>query len=323
VTARSQKPEVFGVPRRTRREKVREVGALPNVIVIGVSKCGTSALHYCLDLHPEISMSHPKELNFFIDEVQVDGQVSISSPSEREELERAPRNWSRGPGWYRRHFSSNAPVRGESSPRYSEPWFAGVPERMAATLPDAKLILMVRDPLERMLSHHAHLRAAGREQRDVAEAFAAANNLYLVLSRYYRQLERFLEHYRSSKILVVAQEDLQRRPAETMRSVYGFLGVDDTFSSPKLSRQRHRTSAKGRRFRAARRLIRLPGMRMAYRLPEEVKWGLERLVSRRESGREASTPLDEELRASLVAQLAPDAARFRRYTGREFAEWSV
>ena len=60
------------------------VGALPNLIVIGAQKCGTSGLHYYLSLHPEISMSRPKELNFFIEE----------------------RNWPRGVDWYRRHFDA-------------------------------------------------------------------------------------------------------------------------------------------------------------------------------------------------------------------------
>ena len=57
-------------------------GALPNLIVIGSQKCGTSVLHYYLSLHPEVSMSKPKELNFFIEE----------------------RNWPRGIDWYRGHF---------------------------------------------------------------------------------------------------------------------------------------------------------------------------------------------------------------------------
>src|SRR6059058_6332030 len=72
-------------------------GALPNLIVIGAQKCGTSGLHYYLSLHPEVSMSRPKELNFFIVE----------------------RNWPRGTEWYAAHFEPRAIVRGESSPNYT------------------------------------------------------------------------------------------------------------------------------------------------------------------------------------------------------------
>src|SRR6187399_2211355 len=63
-------------------------GALPNLIVIGAQKCGTSGLHYYLSLHPEIWMSRPKELNFFLEE----------------------RNWPRGVDWYRDHFDPDARV---------------------------------------------------------------------------------------------------------------------------------------------------------------------------------------------------------------------
>ena len=82
---------------------------LPNLVVIGAQKCGTSGLHYQLSLHPEIWMSRPKELNFFIEE----------------------RNWSRGQDWYRHCFDARAKVRGESSPNYTAyPQHLGVPERM-------------------------------------------------------------------------------------------------------------------------------------------------------------------------------------------------
>jgi hypothetical protein len=67
-------------------------GALPNLIVIGAQKCGTSVLHYYLSLHPEVSMSRPKELNFFIEE----------------------RNWPRGVDWYKQQFDADARVRGEA-----------------------------------------------------------------------------------------------------------------------------------------------------------------------------------------------------------------
>src|SRR3954453_13232385 len=84
------------------------VGALPNLVVVGAQKCGTSGLHYYLGLHPEISMSRPKELNFFIEE----------------------RNFSRGVDWYRRHFGPAARVGGESSPKYTAyPQHEGLPER--------------------------------------------------------------------------------------------------------------------------------------------------------------------------------------------------
>ena len=108
---------------------------LPNLIVIGAAKCGTTSLHAYLDEHPEIAMSREKELHFFVDR----------------------KNWGRGIEWYEAQFDASAPVRGESSPGYSAyPLYEGVAERMARVVPDAKLVYLVRDPVERVVSHYTH-----------------------------------------------------------------------------------------------------------------------------------------------------------------------
>src|SRR5213078_3047078 len=140
ATPTSSLPDAAAQPRGAARSGP---GALPNLVVIGAQKCGTSGLHYYLSLHPEVSMSRPKELNYFIEE----------------------RNWPRGVDWYRRHFDPRARVRGESSPNYTAyPQHEGVPKRMHSLLPDARLIYLVRDPLERIAAHWVHNYAKRRER---------------------------------------------------------------------------------------------------------------------------------------------------------------
>jgi hypothetical protein len=276
-------------------------GALPTAVVIGGAKCGTSALHYYLDLHPEVSASHPKELNFFIEE----------------------QNWPRGVGWYRSHFRPEATVRVESSTGYTAPWFEGVAERMASVVPDAKLIFLVRDPIDRMISHYLHYRLAGTELRPLSEALADYESRYVVRSRYHAQLEPFLERFPAGNLYVAAQEDLLHERRETMGGVYRFLGVDDSFWSPKMERLRNVTAGKGRGFGLAERLRRLPGSGLAYRLPEEVKWLVERRLYSA-GAREPPTPqLEEGLRTELVEHLADDVANLRRVAGRDFPRWSM
>ena len=117
-------------------------GTLPNLIIIGAQKCGTTSLHYYLNLHPQILMSREKELNFFITE----------------------RNWSKGVDWYRSQFVEKAEIYGESSPNYTDYIrFGGVPERMYSVVPDARLIYILRDPIERIVSHYVHLCDMGLE----------------------------------------------------------------------------------------------------------------------------------------------------------------
>ena len=156
--------------------------------MIGAQKCGTSVLHYYLSLHPEVSMSKPKELNFFIEE----------------------RNWPRGVDWYKAHFDAEARVRGEASPNYTAfPQHEGVPERMASVVPDAKLIYMVRDPLERIAAHWVHNYAKRREKGTLAETLTHPNTSYVTRSMYAMQLERFLAHYSKENVLVFQQSELR------------------------------------------------------------------------------------------------------------------
>jgi hypothetical protein len=196
-------------------------GALPNVVLIGAMKCGTSALHAFLDRHPQIAMSEPKELNFFFGPVAGTGQ----------DWDRgwAAGNWSRGVDWYAGHFPADAPVRGESSPGYTSPDHPDVAERMAATIPGARLIYLVRDPIARAVSQYHHHRDEGTERRPIGEAILDPASQYVSRGLYHERLRPFLSCFPPEQILVVAQEELRDRPAATLRRVFQHAGADDTF----------------------------------------------------------------------------------------------
>ncbi len=299
------------------RERRPRPASLPNLIVIGAMKCGTSALHYYLDLHPQTSMSHPKELNFFVD--RSDGP-SWTTATRRAPLDSNTGSWSKGIDWYARHFSADAAVRGESSPAYTVPaWSRVVVARMAAVVPDAKLVFMVRDPIERAVSHYLQALTTGQEDREVADALSDLDSPYVTRSRYRAMLEPFLAHFALTDILIVAQGDLRARKREVMRDVYRFAGVDDTFWSPKLERERNTSQAPGARTRFLRALRRSPALRLAYRLPEDAKWRIERAVSRPTD----HPPLPQTLRDRLGEHLRDDVEGLRRLTGRQFADWSI
>jgi hypothetical protein len=275
-------------------------GALPNLIVIGSMKCGTTSLHHYLDLHPEIRMSRPKELKFFVEEV----------------------NWSRGVEWYAGHFDPSAPVRGESSPHYtSYPLWQGVPQRMHSLVPEAKLIFTVRDPLERMVSHYLHLRAFGNEHREISEALRDPS--YLRRSRYWMQLQRFLEYYPGESILIASAEELADQRVATMREVFGFLGVDEGFTSPEFERRWETSQGKNTKFKLLLRTKDWPVIRGVHRLPRDARWLVERIKYSTAGGRVERPVLDDALREELIAELREDAAALRAFTGRDFPEWSM
>lgn len=241
---------------------------LPNLIVIGAQKCGTTALHEYLDLHPEIAMSRPKELDFFV----------------------AEHNWGRGRAWYERHFVADAPIRGEASPSYTNyPEFRGVAERAAQVVPEARLVYLVRDPLERIVSHYLHNRAQGRGLPTIeAQLGDLRDSVFVAHSLYHAQLRRFLRVFPESSILVVDQADLLAHRRPTLRRVFGFLGVAADFDSSAFDRVHHVSAEKTR------------------------------------DGRPLAVPrIQGALRRRLVRRLAPDVERLRAQTGQSFPTWSV
>jgi hypothetical protein len=284
------------------------VGRPPNLIVIGAQKCGTTSLHYYLGLHPDISMSSEKELNFFLVE----------------------RNWHRGLDWYQAQFRGEAKIYGESSPAYTHhPTFSGVAERMHSVVPQARLIYLVRDPIERLLSHYVHAYAEGEENRSLDQALAdLAGSPYVQRSRYAMQLEPYLKFFPLSRILVVPQEDLYRRRRETLREIFRFLGVANSFETRKFSRLMHRSSRKRRKNRIGLLIAHAPGLGIVRYLPQHLRGrdltlGFERSLLWFFSRRIERPVIDEALRLRLRDYLKEDVGRLRRLTGQPFEGWCV
>ena len=287
--------------RRAGRRGPGGAGALPNLIVIGGLKCGTTSLHHYLNLHPEIGMSRPKELNFFVEEM----------------------NWQLGADWYRAHFPGRVPVRGETSPHYTNrPRFEGVAERMSETLgAGARLIYMVRHPLDRLLSHYLHNVGGGYEERELEAAVSQSGSAYVQRGLYAYQLEPYLDAFGLDRILVLSREELGSDRDGAVRRVFDFCGVEPGFTSPEFDREWETGSGKGSGgFRLMDRAVRMPGLRALDRnfdrLPERMRWLVERMVHDPGSGEAAKPQLEPDLRERLAADFRPDAARLEETIGR-------
>lgn len=198
---------------------------LPNVVVIGAMKSGTTSLRHYLSAHPRIALA-PGGLNFFIEE----------------------RNWNKGLAWYESHFDADADVFCDASPRYANfPIHQGVAARMADLIPGARLLYLVRHPIDRLVSHYCHAVAKGEERRAFSDAFPDLEvSPYVVRGLYATQIEEFARHYPMSQIHVLLHEDLRHRRRQTMREVFEFIGVDDTIESPAFAEMLHRTEDKRR-----------------------------------------------------------------------------
>ena len=208
---------------------------LPDFLVIGAQKAGTTALYAYLRWHPGISGPSWKEASFF------------------------DRHYWRGEAWYRGHFPN--PVRmwraertngrrlvvGEASPSYMLHPLA--PERVRRMVPDVRLVALLRDPVDRAYSHYQHEVARGTETLPFEEALDAEeerlrgevermtadpayfshawwNFTYLARGRYAEQLERWFALFPREQLLVVSSVDLHDRPAETYGEILEHIGVE-------------------------------------------------------------------------------------------------
>ena len=275
-------------------------GRLPDFVVIGAMKAGTTSLHGMLSGHPDIFMSREKELHFFTEAA----------------------NLPRGEGWYRSHFRTDRRLCGETSPSYAAwPRHKRVPERMRSLIPEARLIYCVRDPIERALSHYKHALATGVQRRPVDEGIL--HEAYLRQGRYHTQLQRYLgAGFPLERIHLVQSEDLRHRRREVVADVLRFLEVDPDRLEPVARRDWHVSDRK--RVPTDRGLaVRRVAAPLTSRLPWSVRSYVEHALVRPLSRPMPKLILKPETRDALREAFADEAARLRALTGHPLAGWQV
>ncbi|MCW2988308.1 MAG: sulfotransferase protein [Solirubrobacterales bacterium] len=286
--------------------------ALPTFFIIGAAKAGTTSLHFYLDQHPEIGMSTIKEPHFF-----AGPENGIPFPPERiGDLAE-----------YEAIFDPAFGVRGEASPSYTNaPRRRGVPERIKQLVPDAKLIYLVRDPIERTLSHYQHSIASGEERRPLQQALQQLDepSCYLAChSLFSRQLELYLEHFPATNVMVVDQAQLLDERAAVLRRVFSFLDVDASFSSERFEDELWRTGDRRISPPGHHKFIAGVVSPRAAWLPRFARRSLRRAYERTFWRPLEKVALDPGQRARLQEFYGPDVERLRTLTGQAFASWSV
>lgn len=201
----------------------------PNFFILGAAKCGTTSLNAYLRQHPEIFMSRKKETNFFSDGFQ--GFGSVVNPNRYFEL-----------------FSSvkDEKIIGEASHSYM------TSPSTAATLrllfPEAKFVVILRNPADRAYSLYNHLRRYGHEplasfekalelevSRSSSQRFIKSckeniyNFKYFSSGLYAEQINRYLQLFDKEQFLFLKLDDLNNNPENTLKSIFRFLDVDDSF----------------------------------------------------------------------------------------------
>lgn len=210
---------------------------IPTFFIVGAEKCGTTALHRHLSRHPQIFMSEPKEPSFFLaeDHRYVTQDLGGMSHSPIRTLEE-----------YESLFATAADAKeiGESSPCYIYSDVA--PHRIKAKVPDARIIAILRNPMERAYSQFVFNQQLGWESHRLTFADALAleeervekNSMwafhYTRRGMYSKQVGRYLDLFGNNRVRIVLYDDFVREPEKVLDEIYDFLGVDHiTLENPR------------------------------------------------------------------------------------------
>ncbi len=267
---------------------------LPTFVIVGAQKSGTTTLHEWLGQVPGVWVSDPKELHFF-DKYQ-----------------------RRGVEWYAAQFHPTATDRawGESTPIYL--YRDATRSALVDTLPDAKFVAILRDPVARAYSQYWFARSKGVESEDSFAAAIAAEaerlaahpqgqpavGSYLDRGHYHRQLVDLADRAGRERIQVHLMEDLTDDPAGVLRRTCEFLGVPDPDINQVDLRRMNTFGA--RTLNTARSRSRAADMDL-----EDVT----------EAGRDTYPPIDPALASDLRAQFASENEALAEWLGRDLSAW--
>lgn len=271
---------------------------LPDFLIIGGMKCGTTALDHHLRRHPRLFVDG-EECEFFV----------------------AEKTWSRGVEWYASRFeeAGRHQLIGEDSTSYTKlPLFQGVPGRVKATIPDVKLLYLVRHPIDRMRSHWLHQRWAG-DVRLTAEQALGGNDDYLHCSSYAMQLRAWLEHFPREQVHVVVSEELRSDAPRVVGEVCEFLGVDPAEMPPPDAEARIHASEN--KWMPRHRMDALYAAATGPRTPARLRGPLQRLLGR--PGTKDAAAISPALERRLVERLQPDLRDLRELLGGDFPAWGL
>lgn len=297
----------------------------PNYFVIGSAKCGTHSICTLLGQHPDVFMVEPKETYFF----SVPGQ------------------WEKGFDWYESLFAAagDKRMRGEGSPDYTlgAALPVNVPKRIFEYAPDAKLIYIVRHPVQRIESMWLELTWWSTERltwwtdrgikMEIMQAHPSINkalrlnqSVFVDTTNYWTEIDRYRKYFPDDQILVVFLEDLMADHSAVMRECFTFLGVDADVETD-LALTIRNASERKRIPRKPYAMVRsLPGARSVLHkaaglMPQTLRSAITKRLLRAPVSERPH--LDQETQAWVSDLLRDDMYKFLEFSGRPRNFWDL
>ncbi len=291
---------------------------LPNFIGVGAPKSGTTWLANCLGEHPDVFMPKAKELVFFdygdFDDRLNDYLVHFESVNSESAIGE----------FTTRYFASRRPA-----------------ERIKKMIPEAKLIVCLRNPVDQIYSHYWHLARQNFHQRKIqgevsfADAINRFPELLLRPAYYWDHLQHWLQHFPAEQFLILLYDDIQSHPQRVLSEVYRFIGVDPTFIPPsmldrgsdvragKSPRSESANAIHARIYHWLSRKVYMPikrriGVHRASMLKDRLKV---RQLMEWAFFRKGYPPMKATTRKMLIEKYAEQVAGLQQFLGRDLSTW--
>lgn len=286
---------------------------MPNFLIIGAMKSGTTALYYYLEQHPQVYMSPVKEPDFFCFEGREDPDGGSITRIET----------------YRNLFKGVSGHRAVGEASHCCLYEPKAVERIEHHIPEARFIAILRDPVDRAYSHFLHMVRAGTEPlTDFAQALRedGVRNRnpqdYVGRGLYYGQLKRYFDAFGRDRVRVYLYEDLNDAPGDTLRDAFRFLGVNDSFV-PDVSLRRN---VSGRpRYKALDEVLRRPSfVKQALKLylPAGLRWRLSKAFDNLKTRNLVEpSPVQSEVRRQLIEAYREDILKLQDLIHRDLSGW--
>jgi hypothetical protein len=287
---------------------------MPNFLIIGAMKSGTTALYYYLEQHPEIYMSPVKEPNFFSSQEQDNAADTVTDI-----------------GTYQQLFGGAAGKKAIGEASHSYLYDPGAAAEIRRYISEARLIAILRNPIDRAYSHFLHMVRSGTEplddfaqalQEEVGIHKERTSQDYIGRGLYYDQLKRYFGIFPREQVKIYLYEDLSDAPISTVQDAFRFLKVDGSFV-PDVSLRRNVSGHP--KFKTLdgllRRQSRIKNAAKMY-LPARLRWRLSKAFDDLKTRNLVEPPpLQSEVRRQLISVYQEDILKLQDLIHRDLSWW--
>jgi len=288
----------------------------PNFFIVGAMKSGTSSIHSILADHPEIFMSQPKEPCRFV-EPQILKQKWVDMYKE---------GYCKDEKKYLSLFENagNAKIIGESSTDYSKlPLIDNVVEKIYAFNPNAKILYIMRNPVNRTISHYWHAVKREGELRNIDQAIQEEPG-FINVSDYAMQLTPYIQRFGREQVKAITLEEFNQNTIDHIKQIFQWMGVDEHYIPQNLNEREHETAAEVYQMRDYGVLNKLDLRWLKDKVkvcfPQSVRTLGKSLYQKKIKRKDAVNP---QVNLSLQKTFQPKVKELSALLNRDFPEWDL